>query len=188
MMHYDHKEIEAAPQAADSNFQYLLDTYASETNKVVTVWRGFKDADLDYKPHARSSTVVEILKHQLLSERRFFGEFISTPEPAPADVLPVQTTIDAYCHRFVELAAQRLDFLAKQSSEWWHVVVPFFDVKRERIWVFWRRILHTTHHRTQLTVYLRLMDRPVPAVYGPSADEKWEGADPTTTVQAAGRK
>jgi hypothetical protein len=36
--------------------------------------------------------------------------------------------------------------------------------------------------------FLRLMDRPVPAVYGPSADEKWEGADPTTTVQAAGRK
>ena len=187
-MHYDHKELEAVPQAAEAAFQYLLDTYASETNKVLAVWRCFKDADLDYKPHARSSTVAEIFKHQLLSERRFFGEFLSTPEPAPAGVLPEQLTVDAYCHRFVELAAQRLEFLAKQPNEWWHVVVPFFDVKRERIWVFWRRVLHTAHHRTQLTVYLRLMDRPVPAVYGPSADQKWEGADPTNTVEAAGRK
>ena len=30
---------------------------------------------------------------------------------------------------------------------------------------------HMAHHRGQLTVYLRLLDRPVPAIYGPSADE-----------------
>ncbi len=30
---------------------------------------------------------------------------------------------------------------------------------------------HTVHHRGQLTVYLRLCDIPVPALYGPSADE-----------------
>jgi len=31
---------------------------------------------------------------------------------------------------------------------------------------------HLSHHRGQLTVYLRLLDIPVPAVYGPTADEK----------------
>ena len=31
---------------------------------------------------------------------------------------------------------------------------------------------HTIHHRAQLGVYLRLNDIPVPAVYGPSADEQ----------------
>ena len=31
---------------------------------------------------------------------------------------------------------------------------------------------HLAHHRGQLTVYLRLTDRPVPAIYGPSADDK----------------
>jgi uncharacterized damage-inducible protein DinB len=31
---------------------------------------------------------------------------------------------------------------------------------------------HLIHHRAQLTVYLRLLDVPVPALYGPSADEK----------------
>ncbi len=30
---------------------------------------------------------------------------------------------------------------------------------------------HNVHHRAQLTVYLRLLDVPVPALYGPSADE-----------------
>ena len=32
-------------------------------------------------------------------------------------------------------------------------------------------ISHLLHHRTQLTVYLRLLDVPVPGLYGPSADE-----------------
>ena len=30
---------------------------------------------------------------------------------------------------------------------------------------------HLAHHRGQLTVYLRLLDSRVPALYGPSADE-----------------
>jgi uncharacterized damage-inducible protein DinB len=32
---------------------------------------------------------------------------------------------------------------------------------------------HLAHHRGQLTVYLRLLDQRVPAVYGPSADERF---------------
>jgi len=31
---------------------------------------------------------------------------------------------------------------------------------------------HLIHHRGQLTVYLRLVDVPVPSVYGPTADER----------------
>jgi uncharacterized damage-inducible protein DinB len=34
-------------------------------------------------------------------------------------------------------------------------------------------INHLIHHRGQLTVYLRLLDIPVPSVYGPTADEGW---------------
>jgi uncharacterized damage-inducible protein DinB len=32
---------------------------------------------------------------------------------------------------------------------------------------------HLIHHRGQITVYLRLLDIPVPSVYGPTADEGW---------------
>jgi len=33
---------------------------------------------------------------------------------------------------------------------------------------------HLAHHRGQLSVYLRLLDIPVPSVYGPTADEGWQ--------------
>ena len=36
-------------------------------------------------------------------------------------------------------------------------------------------INHLIHHRGQLTVYLRLLDVPVPSIYGPTADEPWGG-------------
>jgi uncharacterized damage-inducible protein DinB len=38
-----------------------------------------------------------------------------------------------------------------------------------------QHISHLSHHRGQLTVYLRLLDVPVPAIYGPTADEGWQG-------------
>jgi uncharacterized damage-inducible protein DinB len=38
-----------------------------------------------------------------------------------------------------------------------------------------QHISHLSHHRGQLTVYLRLLDVPVPSVYGPTADEQWQG-------------
>jgi uncharacterized damage-inducible protein DinB len=34
---------------------------------------------------------------------------------------------------------------------------------------------HLIHHRGQLSVYLRLVDVPVPSIYGPTADEGWGG-------------
>jgi len=179
---------DSVPRASDPMFQHMLDTYTSETNKVVSVWREFGDDDLAYRPHPRSTAVGDILKHQLLSERRFFGEFIGVPEPAPADVLPPTWTLATAIDRLTELARARLPVLAVQSREWWLVRRPFFEVERERIWIFWRRVLHTGHHRTQLTVYLRMMNRSVPPTYGPTADVKWDGADPTYSVAAAGRK
>jgi len=189
-MQYDFVAIpdSAVPRAATPLLQHMLDIYASETNKVVDVWRGFRPTEISFRPHPRSSTVLEILKHQLLSERRFFGEFLGAPEPPASEVLPRSETPQAYVERMVELALPRLSFFAGQDVAWWQARVPFFDVERERIWVFWRRVLHTAHHRTQLTVYLRLLEKPVPPTYGPTADVTWKGADPTHTVDAAARK
>lgn len=168
-------------------FQHLLDTYVSETEKTASVWRSFAVEDLGYRPHPKSSTVGEILRHQLLSERRFFGEFLGTSEPPPPDVLPDEFNPESCAKRLTQLANRRLDFLAHRDESWWLEPAMFFDVPRQRIWIFWRRILHTAHHRTQLTVYLRLLGKPVPSTYGPTADVTWDGADPTLTVDAAGR-
>ncbi len=176
------------PRASSPIFQHLLDTYASETNKVVSVWREVTPQDLSFRPHPQSSTVGDIIKHQLLSERRFFGEFLGAPEPAPDQILPESPAPEDYARRMLELALPRLTYFASKKEDWWMDVVPFFDVERQRVWIFWRRVLHTAHHRTQLTVYLRLLGRKVPSTYGPTADVTWEGADPTTTVDAAGRR
>ncbi len=176
------------PLASLPVFQHLLNTYASETNKVISVWRCFDLADMAFRPHPKSQAVLEIMKHQLLSERRFFSEFMAVPEVPPSEILPAGESPKDYWTRMRELALPRMVFLAVQSELWWLEEVPFFDVARQRIWVFWRRLLHTCHHRTQLTVYLRLLNKAVPSTYGPTADVTWKGADPTQTVEAAGRK
>ena len=167
------------PRAAAPVFQHDVDTYASETNKTASVWRSFDPAHAAFRPHLRSATVGDVMKHQILSERRFFAEFLGLPEPPPAELLPGEATPEAFAARLVDLARPRLALIAAGDEAWWLGHVRFFDVERERIWVFWRRVLHTAHHRTQLTVCLRLLDRTVPAVYGPTADVTWEGADPT---------
>jgi hypothetical protein len=79
--------------------------------------------------------------------------------------------------------------LAQGTAAWWLESRPFFgNLQRERIWVFWRRVLHTCHHRTQVQTWLGLAGHePVPAIYGPSGDVKWDGADPTYSVEAAKR-
>lgn len=176
------------PLASNRVYQHVVKTYASEINKLNSVWNEFDEDGLTFKPHPRSSTVQEIMQHELLSERRFFGEFLGLPEVPANEVLPDDHTPQAFAARMVELSRRRLQFLATQTEDWWLAVVPFFDVERERIWIFWRRVLHTAHHRAQLGVYLRMLNKKVPTVYGPTADVRWEDADPTSSVAAAGRK
>src|SRR5688572_10399669 len=76
------------PRAAKPVFQHLLYTYASETNKPAAVWSELTDQHLEFRPHPRSSSVRQILVHQILSERRFFAEFIGLREPEVDGLLP----------------------------------------------------------------------------------------------------
>ncbi len=39
-------------------------------------------------------------------------------------------------------------------------------------------INHLVHHRGQLSVYLRLLDVPLPSIYGPTADTPWQAPTP----------
>ncbi len=190
-MQYEYTAIPeaAVPRAANPLLQHMLDTYASETSKVISVWREFSPADMGYKPAEKSTSVLDIMKHQLLSERRFFAEFIGLPgEPEADALLPLELTPSGFCTRNEALCKPRLERMAGRDEQFWLEVVPFFDVRRERIWVFWRRVLHTAHHRTQLSVYLRGLGKRVVSNYGPTADVTWQGADPTRSVEAAGRK
>src|SRR3954470_11488962 len=89
-MRYEYVAIPDAvvPRAAEPVFQHALDTYASETNKTASVWRAVPDALLDFRPHEKTNPIRTILVHQLLSERRFFAQFVGTAEPAVEELLP----------------------------------------------------------------------------------------------------
>jgi uncharacterized damage-inducible protein DinB len=191
-MQYDHVFIPdaAIPRARLPLLQHLVDTYASEINKTAGVWSEVRGDQLDFRPHARSSSVRQVLAHQLLSERRFFAEFLGFAEPGVDTLLPPgdAPAVAPYVDRLVAQATPRLVPLAAGDEAYWLAEVPFFDVRRQRIWVAWRRILHTAHHRAQVGLALRLLEDRVPPTYGPTADVTWQGADPTTTLDAARRQ
>jgi uncharacterized damage-inducible protein DinB len=192
-MKYDYVAIPDAdvPRAVEPVFQHVLTTYASEVNKTVGVWRAVPDGLLDYRPHEKTNTIRTILVHQLLSERRFFAEFAGLDEPAVEELLPPgdKPLLQDYTDRYVWLARRRLPQFAQGTTAWWLEGRDFFGgLRRERIWVFWRRVLHTCHHRTQVQTWLRLAGHePVPAIYGPSGDVTGDHADPTYSPEAAKR-
>lgn len=191
-MNYDFIAIpdDQVPRAVNPTFQHVVTIYASETNKTASMWRAVPDAHLDFKPHEKVNTIKTIMTHQILSERRFFAQFVGTQEPPVEELLPPgdKPPVQAYIDKYVWLAKLRLPQLAAASDEWWLTPMPFFGgLQRERIWIFWRRILHTCHHRTQVQTWLRLAGQHVPAIYGPSGDVKWSEADPTYLVDAAKR-
>ncbi len=215
-MHYDFTAIPDAdvPQAVDPVFQHILATYASEANKTVSVWRAVPDELLDFKPHEKTNPIRTILVHQLLSERRFFAQFVGTEEPPVEELLPAgeKPVVRAYTEKYIGLVKRRLPQLAQGTAAWWLESRPFFGgLRRERIWVFWRRVLHTCHHRTQVQSWLlhesgsgphrvsachhrtpvqswlRLAGQHVPAIYGPSGDVTWDEADPTYSPESANR-
>jgi uncharacterized damage-inducible protein DinB len=192
-MRYDWAAIPGAdvPAAADPLFQHVLDTYASETNKTASMWRAVPDDLLDVRPHDKCNPIRTILVHQLLSERRFFAQFVGTQEPPADQLLPAgeMPPVAAYIDKYVWLARLRLPQFAAASAGWWAGEMPFFGgLRRQRIWTFWRRVLHTCHHRTQVQAWLRRGGAAfVPAIYGPSADVTWSEAHPTYSVAAADR-
>ena len=91
-MNYDFIAIpdQDVPQATDPLFQHLIATYVSETNKTASMWRAIPDDLLDFKPHEKVNTIRAILVHQILSERRFFAQFVGTEEPPVEELLPAR--------------------------------------------------------------------------------------------------
>jgi uncharacterized damage-inducible protein DinB len=191
-MQYDYTAIPDAdvPVGVEPAFRHILATYASEVNKTASVWRAVPDTLLDFKPHEKVNTIRSILVHQLLSERRFFAEFAGLEEPPVQELLPTGNapSVQDYIDKYAWLARKRLPQFAAGTLAWWLEPRRFFGgVIRERVWVFWRRVLHTCHHRTQVQTWLRLAGQHVPPIYGPSGDVTWREADPTYSLEAAKR-
>ncbi len=148
-------------------YNFLLETYGSEILKILGTWAALPDSAVDYRPAPKSRSVIEQMEHQVQSEGRWMKNMlgIDTGDPNPKE-----RSKQGFIEKYRADANRRLEIMGTKPDTWWRENTTFFDVVRSRAWVLTRRINHSTHHRGQLVVYLRLLDLPVPSVYGPTAD------------------
>ncbi len=72
--------------------------------------------------------------------------------------------------KYAGASEKRAAILRAKNDAWFEETTTFFDTKRSKAWVLLRRITHSTHHRGQLTAYLRMLGRDLYSTYGPTAD------------------
>ena len=152
-------------------YEFLVDSYASERLKVLSVWSEFTDADLPVRPSTtdpRGRSVHEHMVHQCVSEDLWFRNMLGTDVGAPP--LPNQETRIEFMRRYAEDSGKRLAELQRTDDLWWEQSTTFFEVSRSRAWVMTRRLTHTSHHRGQQMAMLRMMGRELHSNYGPTAD------------------
>ena len=167
------------------NYEFLVDTYASERIKVVSVWSEFKDEDLPARPRhgdPRGRSVHEQMVHQCASEDLWFRNMLGIDVAAPP--LPHEETRLEFIKRYAEDSGKRLQVLREQRETWWEEARPFFDVRRSRAWIMTRRLTHTSHHRGQLMAMLRMLGHDVHSNYGPTADTGGLAQDQAPTIYA----
>jgi uncharacterized damage-inducible protein DinB len=152
-------------------YEFLIDSYASERIKVLSVWSEFRDDDLGVRlsaDDARGRSVLEQMVHQCVSEDIWFRTMLGVDVGAPP--LPERETRLEFIERYAEDSGRRLDAVRRTDDEWWEAQTTFFDVQRSRAWVMARRLTHTSHHRGQQMAMLRMMGRDLHSNYGPTAD------------------
>ena len=111
------------------DYTFLVDTYASERLKTLSVWAMFDDADLDVRPHpnlARDRTFREHMVHQCFSEDKWFtGMFgIDVGAPPLADRGDPPGLHPPVRRGFREATRPAA---GEAGGEWWAQDVAFFD-------------------------------------------------------------
>jgi uncharacterized damage-inducible protein DinB len=152
-------------------YEFLVETYASERLKVLSVWSEFHDDDLEVRPNsldARGRSVREQMVHQCVSENLWFCTMLAIDVAAPP--LPIRELRLEFIKRYAEDSGKRLDQLKAKDLAWWEAESKFFDVAKSRAWIMTRRLTHTAHHRGQQMAMLRMLGRTLHSNYGPTAD------------------
>lgn len=140
------------------------------------------DAKGDWRPHAKSRTLAELATHV-------------ADIPGLAATILVTDEMDVLARPHREPLASPAELLERFDRGVARLQAALAEVDEARLGGTWslragdqvfvrrpRRALmrtmflsHMVHHRAQLGVYLRLLDVPVPSVYGPTADEAFRG-------------
>jgi uncharacterized damage-inducible protein DinB len=137
---------------------------------------------LEWRPHARSMSLAALTEH--LGQLALWGRMTITADGVdleqmtrPPDYQPMASRAALLAHFDSEVQACRGALVGRTDAE---LMAPwtlsrgaqkFFTMPKATCW---RTFVmnHVVHHRGQLSVYLRLLDVPLPSIYGPSADEQ----------------
>jgi len=134
---------------------------------------------LAWRPHEKSMTLGQLAMHVAtipasiarLAQRDSFdtseGNF-TPPQPATA-----REVLDAFDGGMQSAQEYLGGVYGEAAAQTWRLTSngrEVFSVPRAQL-VRSIMLNHWYHHRGQLSVYLRMLDVPVPSIYGPSADE-----------------
>lgn len=141
------------------------------------------DDKFDWKPHAKSMTVRQLATHIAL----FPSWMVDTLKKDSFDYAP--TGGEPYKPPAMNSHADLVEVFDRDTAQAREALKSATDAQLMATWsllaggktvfampriaVLRSMVMnHMIHHRAQLGVYLRLNDVPVPAIYGPSADEQ----------------
>lgn len=134
----------------------------------------------NWKPHPKSGTLAWLAGHCAIMP----GWGYTTSSQDELDIAGVESAVPIYSTReqvlshFDQELAKYRDVLPRLTDEqmlkpWTLRAGTQVLMQMPRVAVLRGMVMnHMIHHRAELIVYLRLLDVPVPGLYGPSADEK----------------
>ncbi|HZS56046.1 MAG TPA: DinB family protein [Bryobacteraceae bacterium] len=163
--------------------ELLLQDFDSEMSNTRRTLERVPDDKPDYKPHEKSMPMGRLAMH--CATLPLFGSYLITDEgmDLAAPIRP-QSDLTFGSHesclkQFDENVGKCRAALAAASDEQlaapWRFSFGEHLISNDPRSLTFRRMFfnHLIHHVAQLGVYLRLNNIPVPALYGPSADEQW---------------
>ena len=162
----------------------LLQEFENEAKTTRRVLERVPSDKLAWQPHPKSMSLGVLALHVAASPGVICGwaeqdvtQFKGDPSPAPASTEEILAAHD-------RSVTTTKDILGKLGDEglkgMWSAKAGDNTLMTMPKAALVRAIVmnHWIHHRGQLSVYLRLLDVPVPSIYGPSADENPFAARP----------
>jgi uncharacterized damage-inducible protein DinB len=158
----------------------LVTEFAREAGVTRTHLARIPEERLEWRPHHKSFTTRELASHLVECVRwasAIFGADEYDFDPSTHRPYRAATVADLLADFDREVAAGQTAMKGASRSaaeEPWRMKilgrVRFERTRADALRDF--TLSHQIHHRGQLTVYLRLLDVPVPGSYGPTADER----------------
>src|SRR6202050_15636 len=160
--------------------ELLLSELDAEMKKTRTTLERVPADKKEFAPHAKSMPLGKLAPH--VAQLAEFGvTILTTPELDFSKGVTARLPFDSTAQlvqAFDEGAAKvRAALQATPDEAWkenWKLSFQGKTIFEGSRFLAYREMFlnHLVHHRAQLGVYLRLNDKPVPATYGPSADDK----------------